>query len=163
MRLKATATFLGAVFGFMLCWSTLANPDAIRRMLLFEDWYLYGLFPVAVATGFVGLRILRASGMRAIFAGTPIAWSITRPERRHLVGSALFGIGWAVADACPGPIAAQVGRGLGWSLCTTLGVFLGLELFFRREETLAARSRIDRLRVPLRGRRRSAVVPDVPA
>jgi uncharacterized membrane protein YedE/YeeE len=157
MRVKATAAFLGGIFGFMLCWSTLADPDAIRRMLLFEDWYLYGLFPVAVATGFVGLRLLRASGMRAVFTGTPVTWTLVQPERRHVVGSVLFGLGWGIADACPGPIAAQVGRGLVWSLFTALGVFVGIELFFRREAALSARRRVDRLRLPLRRSPPSAV------
>ena len=164
MRLNATAAALGGVFGFMLCWSTLADPDAIRRMLLFEDWYLYAMFPLAVATGFVGVRLVRHSGVRALFTGAPVTWSISRPERRHIVGSVLFGIGWAIADACPGPIAAQLGRGLAWSLCTAFGVFAGIALYFRRERSLAARSAFDRLRMPLRASSEAtAAVPDVGA
>jgi uncharacterized membrane protein YedE/YeeE len=155
---------LGVVFGFMLCWSTLARPDAIREMLLFEDWYLYGMFPLAVGTGFVGVRLLRRAGVRAVFTGTPIAWSRPETERRHIIGSVLFGLGWAVADACPGPIAAQVGRGLAWSLCTAFGMFAGIALIFRRERSLAARSVADPLRVALRRRAAMpAAAPDVGA
>src|SRR5205814_5335319 len=101
-RIRAIAALLGVVFGFMLCWATFANPDAIRRMLLFEDWYLYAMFPLAVGTGFVGIRLLRRGGFRALCSGTPVSWTVRRPERRHVAGSVLFGIGWAVADACPG-------------------------------------------------------------
>jgi uncharacterized membrane protein YedE/YeeE len=152
MRVKATAAFLGGVFGFMLCWSTLATPDAIRRMLLFEDWYLYAMFPLAVGTGFVGVRLLRRGGVRALFSGTPVSWSISRPERRHVVGSVLFGLGWAITDGCPGPIAAQLGRGLAWSLCTTAGVAVGIVLYLRRAESLTIRAVADPLRLPLRRR-----------
>ena len=55
-----------------------------------------------------------------------------RPERRHIAGSVLFGTGWAVADVCPGPIAAQLGQGVPWALATTAGLVLGIWLFVRR-------------------------------
>ena len=56
------------------------------------------------------------------------------PTRRHLAGAAIFGLGWGIADACPGPIAAQVGQGIGWGLATFAGVIIGVYLFLRREE-----------------------------
>ena len=43
----------------------------------------------------------------------------------------LFGIGWAVADVCPGPIAAQLGQGVPWALATAAGLVLGIWLFSR--------------------------------
>ena len=45
----------------------------------------------------------------------------------------LFGIGWALADACPGPIATQVGQGIAWSLFTLAGVVVGIWVFLRRQ------------------------------
>ena len=50
------------------------------------------------------------------------------PRRHHVVGSVIFGVGWAVADACPGPIATQVGQGVLWSLFTITGVVVGIVL-----------------------------------
>jgi uncharacterized membrane protein YedE/YeeE len=55
--------------------------------------------------------------------------------RYHVVGSVLFGVGWAVADVCPGPIAAQLGQGVAWSLATTGGLVLGVWLFLQRAES----------------------------
>jgi uncharacterized membrane protein YedE/YeeE len=60
-----------------------------------------------------------------------------RPARRHVVGSVVFGTGWAIADACPGPIAAQVGQGFPWSVFTLVGVGLGVWLALRRPFTRA--------------------------
>ena len=54
-----------------------------------------------------------------------------RPERRHLVGSVLFGIGWGLAGACPGPIATQLGQGIAWGIPTTIGLVVGIVLFGR--------------------------------
>src|SRR5260370_118682 len=101
-------------------------------MLLFEDWYLYPMFVSAVATGFVGLRLVR--GQRALITRDAVAWVSAPLERRHVVGSLVFGAGWAIADACPGPIAAQLGFGAVWSLCTAVGVVAGIELYLRRLE-----------------------------
>ena len=54
-------------------------------------------------------------------------------QRRHVAGSVLFGTGWALADACPGPIATQVGQGIAWSLFTIVGVVVGIWVFLRRQ------------------------------
>ncbi|MEA2421476.1 MAG: hypothetical protein QOF55_575, partial [Thermoleophilaceae bacterium] len=56
---------------------------------------------------------------------------------RHIVGAAIFGVGWAVADSCPAPIAAQLTQGVLWSLFTIAGIFVGVELFLRRRERAA--------------------------
>jgi uncharacterized membrane protein YedE/YeeE len=66
-----------------------------------------------------------------------VAWTTVKPQRRHVVGSVLFGVGWAVAAVCPGPIAAQLGQGVPWALATLAGLVLGLLLFSRRSAVAA--------------------------
>jgi len=78
----------------------------------------------------VGVHLLRRR--RALLTGERIDWPATRPARNHIVGSVLFGTGWALADACPGPIAAQLGQGIAWSLFTLAGVVVGIWVFLRR-------------------------------
>ena len=80
-------------------------------------------------TAFIGLRLLPG---RALLTGEPLTRSRLRPERRHVVGAVLFGIGWATADVCPGPIAAQLGQGVPWALATAAGLVLGVWVFNRR-------------------------------
>jgi uncharacterized membrane protein YedE/YeeE len=60
--------------------------------------------------------------------GIRVQWTTTPIQRRHLVGSALFGIGWAVAGTCPGPAAAQIGQGHLAGLFTSAGIFVGVAL-----------------------------------
>jgi uncharacterized membrane protein YedE/YeeE len=110
----------------------MTSPEVLREGLLFRDAYLMLFFASALATAFVGLRVLRLVQARALLTGEPVAWTTLRPERRHVAGSVLFGVGWAVADVCPGPIAAQLGQGVAWSLATTGGLVLGVWLFLRR-------------------------------
>ena len=92
------------------------------------------MMATAVAIGFVGVRLLRRLHVRALLTGTPVSWSTARPERRHVAGAAIFGVGWAVTDSCPAPIAGQLAQGVLWSVFTIAGVLTGIALFFRRSQ-----------------------------
>ena len=109
----------------------MANPDVIREALLFEGSYLFLFFGSAVLTAALGTELLRRRRRRTLIGDAPLAWSRERPERRHVVGSVIFGVGWGVANACPGPIAAQVGQGIPWAAFTLVGLVGGMVLFFR--------------------------------
>jgi hypothetical protein len=132
-----TAALLGAAFGFLLSWGQFTSPDRIRDMLLLEDLYLYQMMFSAIAIGFLGIRLLRRFHARALIGGGLVAWVTERPAKHHLAGAAIFGLGWAVTDSCPAPIAGQLAQGVWWSVFTIAGVFVGIELYFRRQERLA--------------------------
>jgi uncharacterized membrane protein YedE/YeeE len=132
-RSQLAGAAIGIVFGVTLCWSGMASPVVIRQALLLERSYLFLFFASAVITSFVGLRVLRRVQAKAVITGEPIGWKPERPERRHVVGALVFGLGWGVADACPGPIAAQLGQGIAWSIFTVTGVVIGVRWFLRRE------------------------------
>src|SRR5919202_5728214 len=109
MRSWAAGALIGVVFGVTLGWSGMSDPSVIRQALLFERAYLFLMFASAVLVAVVGLEILRRRQPRALLTGAPVTCARERPRRRHVVGSVLFGLGWGLADACPGPIATQVG------------------------------------------------------
>lgn len=112
---------IGTVFGVMLVWSGMADPDVIRDALLFRDSYLFLFMFSAMGVATAGQYLLRRSGRRD-WVNPPI-------ERRHVTGAMIFGVGWGVSNACPGPIAAQIGQGIGWAAFTLIGVFMGIHLF----------------------------------
>jgi len=134
MRGRLTTLALGAAFGFAISWGQFTDPDRIRAMLRLEDLYLYLMMATAVAVGFAGTRLLRRAGARTLLTGEPVAWSVAAPGRRHVAGGVLFGLGWALTDACPAPILAQVAQGSAWGLCTLGGVVAGIWLYLRRQE-----------------------------
>ena len=136
-RIRVVSAAFGVAFGFLLSWGKLTDPEVIGRMLRLESAYVYLVMASAIAVGFVGVRLLRRAHARAVLTGEPVRWSTRKPQPRHVYGSALFGIGWAISDACPGPIAAQLGQGFGWSLFTAAGMVGGVLLFLRREEPVA--------------------------
>jgi uncharacterized protein len=127
---RLAGLLVGLVFGVVLSWSGMSDPDVIRGALLFEESYLFLFFASAVLVATVGVRLLR--GRRSLLTREPIDWRSTPVQRRHIAGSVLFGTGWALADACPGPIATQLGQGIAWSLFTLAGVVAGIWVFLRR-------------------------------
>ncbi len=129
---RAAGALIGVVFGVTLSWTGLTSPDVLREGLLFENAYLYLFFASAVLTSFVGLRLVK--GRRAPLTGQTVAWATQRVERRHIAGSLVFGLGWGIADACPGPIATQLGQGIWWSVFTLAGTLIGVRIFLRRAE-----------------------------
>jgi uncharacterized membrane protein YedE/YeeE len=141
MRTRVAGGVVGVVFGVTLSWTGLSSPDVLREALLLDNAYLYLLFASAVATSTVGLALLRRSRVRAVLTGEPVAWTREAPRRPHVVGSLIFGLGWGVADACPGPIATQVGQGVLWSLFTIAGVVAGMVLYLRSSATAPERAR----------------------
>ena len=146
---------VGVVFGVTLSWTGMSSPEVLREALLLDNAYLYLFFASAVATSTLGLWLLRRARARALLTGEPVAWTRKTPRRNHVVGSVLFGVGWAVADACPGPIATQVGQGVLWSLFTITGVVAGIVLAHRVSASAAERvagEQIDALGSGRRGR-----------
>jgi uncharacterized membrane protein YedE/YeeE len=137
MRVRLAATLFGAAFGFLISWGQFSDPDRIRDMLLLRDPYLYLMMFSAIAVAFAGTWALRRRRARALLTGEPLSVERTRPERRHIVGAAIFGVGWAIADSCPAPIAAQLTQGVLWSAFTIAGIFIGVEVYLRRQERTA--------------------------
>ena len=128
---RVAGALIGVVFGVVLSWSGMTSPEIIREGLLFGDPYLFLFFAGAMFTAFGGLYILRRRAPKALLTGETVQWETVKPERRHVYGSLLFGIGWGVSGACPGPIATQLGQGIAWGIPLTVGLVFGIVLFKR--------------------------------
>jgi uncharacterized membrane protein YedE/YeeE len=150
--LRAAAMFFGAAFGFLISWGQFSDPDRIRDMLLLNDPYLYEMMAGAMAIGFIGVHAMERRHFKTLIDHSPIKVERTKPEPRHFIGAGLFGVGWAVTDSCPGPVASQLAQGVGWSLFTLAGLLFGVLLYFRFRE--------GRWLVPV-ARRRTAAPPVV--
>ena len=127
-RARVAGLLFGVGFGFWLAWARFTQYDVILDGLRFREAYLGLMFGAAVLTAGAGLRLLRAAGARALLDGAPVGWTTQPVRRAHVVGSALFGVGWAVAGTCPGPAAAQIGQGHLAGLFTSAGIFAGVAL-----------------------------------
>jgi hypothetical protein len=126
MSLNTIGLLFGAAFGFVLGWARLTDYDVIRNMLLLREPDVFLVIGSAIATAAVGVRLLRASKARSLLDGTPVTWKVQAPRTQHVLGSVLFGVGWSVAATCPGPVAAQLGRGQLAAAFTIAGVLAGI-------------------------------------
>jgi uncharacterized protein len=116
--------FFGVVFGFVLSRVGATDYDAIIGMFLLEDLHLAGVIGVAILTAAPALFLLRRLGL-ACPAGCRYQLE-QKPIKRGLVlGSVLFGAGWALTGTCPGTSLAQLGEGKLMALFTVAGILLG--------------------------------------
>jgi uncharacterized membrane protein YedE/YeeE len=128
MKRNLAGLLFGAGFGFVMAWAYLSHSDVIRDMLMLRDAHVFLLMCASVAVSGIGSRVLRAMKVQAPLAGESIDWDLVRPEKRHLIGSVLFGIGWATAGTCPGPAAVAIGEGRLAGLAIVAGMIVGVLL-----------------------------------
>lgn len=103
---------LGCLFGIVLVKSEVVSWFRIHEMFLFESFHMYGVLGSAVTVAATALAILERVGASAL-TGEPIC--VPRKELgrgyRYWIGGSLFGVGWALTGACPGPLFTLIGAG----------------------------------------------------
>ena len=128
--MKVLKFFLvGFIFGIVLTKSEAVSWYRIYEMFQFQSFHMYGIIGVAVATGVIGIQIIKRNNSKDI-NGMPIQI----PEKdnsnaRYYIGGISFGLGWALVGSCPGPIFILIGAGF-WSVLIVLfGALLGTFLY----------------------------------
>lgn len=104
-------------------------------MFRFEETHMYLVIGSAVAVGIVSIQLIKMIGSRTI-TGDTIEFNDKPYQKGILIGGAIFGMGWAITGACPGPIYAQIGSGEYRALISLLGALLGAYLYARFESRL---------------------------
>jgi uncharacterized protein len=117
---------LGGAFGFLLVEAEVVSWFRIQEMFRFEAFHMYGIIGAAVVTAAISLLIIKWLGLRSA-DGQPLA---LEPKTvgsgvRYLAGGSMFGLGWALTGACPGPLVALVGAGVPVMLVTILSALVG--------------------------------------
>ena len=120
---------IGIVFGIILSKSEVVSWYRIYEMFKFQSFHMYGVIGSAVAIGVILMQLFK-KGIIKDFHGNPI---IVKPKKkgfiRTFVGGSIFGLGWALAGACPGPIFVLIGHGAITILIVLLGAMLGAFIY----------------------------------
>ena len=132
---KALSLLIGIYFGIVLVKSEVASWFRIQSMFRFEEAHMYLVIGSAVAVGIVSIQLIKMIGSRTI-TGDTIEFNNKPYQKGILIGGAIFGMGWAITGACPGPIYAQIGSGEYRALISLLGALLGAYLYARFESRL---------------------------
>lgn len=118
--LKALKYLLvGFVFGIVLTKSEAVSWYRIYEMFQFQSFHMYGIIMVAIATGLIGIQLMKKRGTKNIKGETIVVPDKEPGSTRYWIGGLIFGLGWALAGACPGPIFILLGAGF-WSVIFVL-------------------------------------------
>ena len=120
---------VGFVFGIVLTKSEAVSWYRIYEMFQFQSFHMYGIIMVAVATGIIGIQIIKRKNIKDS-NGFPI--EILDKElgsTRFWIGGICFGLGWALVGSCPGPIFILLGAGFLPVLLVLFGALLGTFLY----------------------------------
>lgn len=111
-RLAAQLKFLlaGICFGVILIKGEVISWFRIQEMFRLQSFHMYGVIGSAVVVGMVSVWILKKGSFKTIY-GMPIQLHPRAFNRGQVYGGLLFGFGWALTGACPGPLYAQIGAG----------------------------------------------------
>lgn len=117
---------LGVLFGVVLTKSEVISWFRIQEMFRFQAFHMYGIIGSAVVTAALSLQSIKRLGLRSL-AGEPIVVPAKTLGRgtRYWLGGTLFGLGWALVGACPGPLFALVGNGVGVAVAVLLSAMAG--------------------------------------
>lgn len=120
---------VGFVFGIVLTKAEAVSWYRIYEMFQFQSFHMFGIIMMAIATGLVGIQLIKKFQVKST-DGVPI--QIADKEKgsfRYWIGGLIFGLGWALAGACPGPIFILIGAGFWPVLLVLAGALLGTFLY----------------------------------
>ena len=119
---------VGIFFGIILTKGEAISWYRIQEMFHFQGFHMYGIFMTAVPVGALSLFIIRRLKLRTS-NGEPIAMPKKEFDSGVVFGSIIFGFGWALTGACPGPIYAQIGSGFPVVIVTLVSALGGALAF----------------------------------
>jgi uncharacterized protein len=115
---------VGVFFGIILTKGEAISWYRIQEMFRFESFHMFGIFMTAIPVGAISLLLIRKMKIKTMEGD-----EIEMPQKKYhhgvIIGSLLFGFGWALTGACPGPIYAQIGTGFLITIVTLLSALFG--------------------------------------
>jgi uncharacterized protein len=115
---------IGIAFGIVAVKSEIISWFRIQEMFRFQSFHMYGVIGTAVMVGAISVFLIKKFNVKTIH-NEAITFEPKSFSKGNIYGGLLFGFGWALTGACPGPLYAQIGSGFGVVIVTTLSALLG--------------------------------------
>ncbi|UKJ06684.1 YeeE/YedE family protein [Solitalea lacus] len=109
---------LGVLFGIVFIKSEVVSWFRIQEMFRMQSFHMYGIIGSAVVVGMISVWLIKKFNIKTIH-GEEIVFHPKKFNKGQIYGGLIFGLGWAITGACPGPIFAQIGTG-----ATVIGITL---------------------------------------
>ena len=120
---------IGILFGITMYKSEAASWFRIYEMFRFEAFHMYGIIGTALVIGVINTLLIKRYDIKSFFGSSIMFVPKEKGIRRYIIGGVIFGLGWALAGACPGPMFTLLGAGFLPILIVILGALLGTFLY----------------------------------
>jgi uncharacterized membrane protein YedE/YeeE len=127
--------FFGLLFGIVLIKSEVVSWYRIQEMFRLQSFHMFGVIGSAVVVGAISVFIIKKFKIKTI-NGEEILLPNKTFNKGQIYGGLLFGFGWAMTGACPGPLFAQLGYGAAAISVTILMAIAGTWVYGKIRETL---------------------------
>ncbi|MES2455356.1 MAG: DUF6691 family protein [Bacteroidota bacterium] len=119
----------GIVFGIVMSKSEAISWYRIQEMFRFQSFHMFGIIGMAVVSGVAMVWLIKKFNLKAL-DGTPISFADkAKGWRNYLFGGIVFGFGWVLTGACPGPIFVLLGQGYLVMFVVIIGALLGTYVY----------------------------------
>ncbi|MFN8304357.1 MAG: DUF6691 family protein [Saprospiraceae bacterium] len=125
----------GALFGILLTKAEVISWWRIQEMYRLQSFHMYGVIGSAVVTGALSVWLMKRFKVKTR-AGEAIVIQPKTFDKGVVIGGLLFGIGWGITGACPGPLYAQIGAGMTVVIVTLLSAMAGTWVYGRFRDQL---------------------------
>jgi uncharacterized membrane protein YedE/YeeE len=115
---------VGIFFGIVFVKAEIVSWFRIQEMFQLQSFFMYGVIGSAVAVGLISVQIIKKFNIKTI-QGEKIEIQPKVFSKGQIYGGLLFGFGWAITGACPGPLFAQIGTGVTVIVVTLISAILG--------------------------------------
>ena len=126
---------LGTLFGIILTKSEVISWFRIQEMFRFQSFHMYGVIGSAILVGMLSIQLIKRNRLKSM-DGEPIVLADKKFNHGVWLGGFLFGLGWAITGACPGPLFAQLGSGSGAAAVLILAALAGTWTYSALREKL---------------------------
>lgn len=120
---------IGIFFGIVMFKSEAASWFRIYEMFQFQSFHMYGIIGSALFLGVIGVQIIKRKNLKSFFGQRITFIQKEKSFSRYMYGGIIFGLGWALAGACPGPIFTLIGAGFMPILIVFAGSLLGTFIY----------------------------------
>jgi uncharacterized membrane protein YedE/YeeE len=121
--------FVGIFFGIVLVKSEAVSWYRIYEMFRFQSFHMYGIIGTAIASGILFLQISKKGYIKKLNGLDIYVPKKGKGFTRYIIGGTIFGLGWALIGACPGPMYILLGSGFSSMLIVIAAALLGTLLY----------------------------------
>jgi uncharacterized protein len=123
-----TYGIIGILFGILFIKAEIISWFRIQEMFRLESFHMYGVIGSAVMVGIISVFIIKKFKIKTI-QNEEVIFQAKRFNKGQIYGGLLFGLGWGITGACPGPLFAQIGTGISVVIVTLLSAILGTWIY----------------------------------